>query len=123
MIGRLCAYVFVAGSVLIVTSLVSGRRDALAAATAARYEEVKEWPNLPPSVRLGEVAGVAVDVTGHVFVFHRPGRGFALAETTKLAEPAVLEIDAILASSFRHGARTRFLCHTALPSMGRITFS
>lgn len=94
MIGRLLAYVVLASSVLIVTLLVSGQRDAVSAATVTRYEEVKEWPNLPPSVRLGEVAGVAVDVKGHVFVFHRPGRGFALAETTKLAEPAVLEIDA-----------------------------
>jgi len=94
MTGKLRAYVVVAGSVLIVTLLVSGRRDPIGATTVARYEEVKGWPNLPPSVRLGEVAGVAVDMNGHVFVFHRPGRGFARAETTKLAEPAVLEIDA-----------------------------
>jgi peptidylamidoglycolate lyase len=33
-------------------------------------------------------------MNGHVFVFHRPGRGFDTAATAKLTEPAVLEIDA-----------------------------
>lgn len=69
-------------------------RLPLDAAPAVRYQEVKDWPRLPPTVQLGEVAGVAVDVNGHVFVFHRPGRGFDTAATTKLTEPAVLEIDA-----------------------------
>ena len=58
-----------------------------------RYEEVKTWPQLPPAVEMGEAAGVAVDTTGHVFVFHRPGRGFDPAATEPLKEPAVLEID------------------------------
>jgi len=58
-----------------------------------RYEEVRDWPRLPANVQLGECAGVAVDVNGHVFVFHRPGRGFDTAATEKLTEPAVLEID------------------------------
>jgi peptidylamidoglycolate lyase len=57
------------------------------------YEEVKGWPVLPAGVQLGETAGVAIDVNGHVLVFHRPGRGFALKETSKIAEPTVLEID------------------------------
>src|SRR5262249_40370418 len=57
------------------------------------YQEVKDWPKLPPSVQLGECAGVAVDATGHVFIFHRPGRGFDTAATEKLAEPTVLEVD------------------------------
>lgn len=61
----------------------------------ARYEEVKDWPRLPASVQLGECAGVAVDRDGHVFVFHRPGRGFDTSATEKLTEPAVLEIDPI----------------------------
>src|SRR5262245_58048580 len=59
-----------------------------------RYEEVKDWPRLPANVQLGECAGVAVDRDGHVFVFHRPGRGFDTAATEKLTEPTVLEIDA-----------------------------
>jgi peptidylamidoglycolate lyase len=94
MIGRLRAVLVVAGSVLIVTLLAIGRRDAVTAATVTRYEEVKDWPSLPPTVQLGETAGVAVDVNGHVFIFHRPGRGFTLTATTKLTEPTVLEIDA-----------------------------
>jgi len=57
------------------------------------YEEVKGWPDLPAGVQLGETAGVAIDVNGHVLVFHRPGRGFALKETSKIGEPTVLEID------------------------------
>jgi len=94
MIGRLRAVLVVAGLVLIVALLPSGRRDAIAAATVTRYEEVKDWPSLPASVQLGETAGVAVDTNGHVFIFHRPGRGFDLTATTKLTEPTVLEIDA-----------------------------
>ncbi|MEO8052646.1 MAG: peptidyl-alpha-hydroxyglycine alpha-amidating lyase family protein, partial [Acidobacteriota bacterium] len=84
--------IVVIGCVVILTSLAGGR--GAAAETITRYEEVKGWPSLPPGVALGEVAGVAVDVNGHVFIFHRPGRGFDVKATTKLAEPAVLEIDA-----------------------------
>lgn len=69
-----------------------GRLNIHAAATD-RYEEVKDWPRLPPGVQLGECAGVAVDANGHVFIFHRPGRGFDPAATEKLADPAVLEVD------------------------------
>ena len=73
----------------------AGRGGARADAAAARaYEEVKGWPALPASVRLGECAGVAVDAGGHVFVFHRPGRGFEPSASEKIAEPTVLEIDA-----------------------------
>jgi len=73
---------------LIIISLTVG------AAPAVRYEEVKDWPSLPANFELGEVAGVAVDGNGHVFVFHRPGRGFDTNATTLLTEPTVLEIDA-----------------------------
>src|SRR6266542_6179313 len=64
------------------------------ATQTVQYEEVKDWPKLPAGVQLGEAAGVAVDMNGHVFVFHRPGRGFDTGATAKLTEPAVLEIDA-----------------------------
>jgi peptidylamidoglycolate lyase len=92
MIGRLRAVV--AGLALMVTLLAGGRRDVVAAASVTRYEEVKDWLKLPPGVQLGETAGVAVDVNGHVLIFHRPGRGFDLTATTKLTEPTVIEIDA-----------------------------
>jgi peptidylamidoglycolate lyase len=57
------------------------------------YEEVTDWPKLPPGLQLGEVSGVAIDTGGHVFVFHRPGRGFELQATELLPEPAILEFD------------------------------
>src|SRR5690242_1741912 len=66
---------------------------AFAVSTAERYEEVKDWPKLPAGVELGEVAGVATDLNGHVLVFHRPGRGFDLNATEKLKSPTVLEFD------------------------------
>jgi peptidylamidoglycolate lyase len=85
-------------SVAVVVCLVvavGGRRypPTIRAAALERYEEVKDWPKLPPSLHLGEVGGVAVDVNGHVFFFHRPGRGFDVKATEKLSEPAVLEVD------------------------------
>lgn len=67
---------------------------ASAAAPIVRYEEVKDWPRLPAAVPMGEAAGVAVDTSGHVFVFHRPGRGFDTAATKTLTASPVLEIDA-----------------------------
>jgi len=71
-----------------------GRSRPEAAASFEKYEEVKGWPALPASVHVGEVGGVAVDVNGHVLFFHRPGRGFDTKATDKLADPAVLEVDA-----------------------------
>jgi peptidylamidoglycolate lyase len=64
------------------------------AVAVPRYEEVKNWPQLPPAVEMGEAAGVAVDLNNHVLVFHRPGRGFEPAATEPLEQPALLEIDA-----------------------------
>jgi peptidylamidoglycolate lyase len=81
-----------AALILVLGLLVAGL--PLHAAPATQYEEVKDWPKLPAGVELGEVAGVAVDVSGHVFIFHRPGRGFDLTATEKIKEPTVLEIDA-----------------------------
>src|SRR5262245_27507024 len=94
MIGGLRAVLVVAGFAFGMTWLSGGHRGAIAAATVTQYEEVKDWPRLPPSVQLGEAAGVAVDVNGHVLIFHRPGRGFDLSATTKLTEPTVVELDA-----------------------------
>jgi len=79
---------------LLVVAVCAGHRVQVTAAPSVRYEEVKGWPALPSSVQLGEVAGVAVDINDHVFAFHRPGRGFDPTATTKLTEPAILEIDA-----------------------------
>ena len=94
MIGRSRALFAVTGLVLIAAWLAGSGREAAAAPAVTRYEEVKDWPSLPPGVMLGEAAGVAVDLKGHVLIFHRPGRGFTPAATTRLTEPAVLDIDA-----------------------------
>jgi peptidylamidoglycolate lyase len=83
----------VAVCLLALCGVALGRLQVNAPATV-RYEEVQGWPKLPTAVQLGEAAGVAVDLNGRVFVFHRPGRGFDTAATVKLTEPAVLEIDA-----------------------------
>src|SRR5437660_1430699 len=79
---------------LVVVAAGTGARAREQTPRARSYEEVKDWPRLPASVQLGECAGVAVDANGHVFIFHRPGRGFDTAATEKLTEPAVLEVDA-----------------------------
>ena len=89
----------------------SGGPDA-AQATAVpsvRYEEVKSWPTLPAGVEMGEAAGVAVDRNGHVFVFHRPGRGFDPAATELLKDPAVLEIDGASGQLIRSWGANTFL--------------
>ena len=58
---------------------------------------------------MGEAAGVAVDTSGHVFVFHRPGRGFDPAATETLTEAAVLEIDADTGRLIRSWGANTFL--------------
>jgi peptidylamidoglycolate lyase len=79
---------------------------------AGGYEEVKNWPALPADVQLGEVAGVDVDPQGHVFVFHRPGRGFEPGATDVLEKAAVLEIDAATGKLIAAwGARTFLVPH------------
>ena len=86
--------------------------SAFGAAAVSTYQEVTDWPRLPAGVQLGEVAGVDVDAHGHVFVFHRPGRGFEPGATELLEQPAVLEIDGgtgTLVASW--GARTFLVPH------------
>jgi len=82
------------------------------APAGAVYQEVKDWPRLPAGVQLGEVAGVDVDANGHVFVFHRPGRGFEPDATELLEQPAVLEIDGATGQLIASwGARTFLVPH------------
>jgi peptidylamidoglycolate lyase len=72
----------------------AGRPAATAsAAAAAGYEEVKNWPALPQGLQLGEVPGVDVDSHGHVFIFHRPGRGFEPGATELLKDAAMVVVD------------------------------
>lgn len=86
-----------AGYAVVTAVLVIVCAHASAGFTSAlvvAYEEVKDWPKLPTGLQLGEVPGVAIDTNGHVFVFHRPGRGFEPQAAELLAQPAILEIDA-----------------------------
>lgn len=107
--ARYRAAVLTLGAGLLV--LAGGDRGSagLAAAPTARYEEVTAWPRLPVGFQMGEAAGVAVDSHGHVFVFHRPGRGFDTAATEKLKDPAVLEIDGQTGRLIRAWGAGRFL--------------
>jgi peptidylamidoglycolate lyase len=102
------AVCFVGGAAFLVT-MSAGLRPATVAATTIRYEEVKTWPDLPAHVQLGEAAGVAVDSHDHVFVFHRPGRGFDPSATDPLKEAAVLEIDADTGQLIRSWGANMFL--------------
>jgi hypothetical protein len=62
----------VVAGLLAVSGGGAGIARPIAAATI-RYDEVKNWPQRPAAIEMGEAAGVAVDATGHVLVFHRPG--------------------------------------------------
>jgi len=81
-------------AIVISLLLFGGTQPIVSRASATHYEEVKNWPKLPSDVQMGEAAGVAVDVNGHVFIFHRPGGGFDPSASKKLKDPAVLEVDA-----------------------------
>src|SRR4051812_43794735 len=62
-------------------------------AAAGGYEEVRDWLKLPPGLELGEVPGVDVDSHNHVFIFHRPGRGFEPGATEVLKDAAMVVAD------------------------------
>jgi peptidylamidoglycolate lyase len=90
-------------------TVVGGGRPSARAAAEVRYEEVKGWPALPAGFQMGEAAGVAVDSHGHVFVFHRPGRGFDPKAADPLTDPAVLMIDDVSGRLIRSWGANRFL--------------
>ncbi len=43
-----------------------------------RYELVKEWPQLPDSLILGNPTGIGIDTNQNVFIFHRGNRKWPL---------------------------------------------
>ena len=75
--------VFLVAAAIVAASAVLPSPATFAAMATVRYEELKNWPALPSTFQMGEAAGVAVDASGHVFVFHRPGRGFDPAATNR----------------------------------------
>lgn len=60
-------------------------------APAVDYVADTDWPRLPPGRALGQVAGVALDAAGRVYVFHRAGAGFDNEDV--IAAPTVMVID------------------------------
>jgi peptidylamidoglycolate lyase len=98
---------FVGLAALLIAAMPDLRHETFAA--AVRYEEVKNWPALPAGIEMGEAAGVAVGASGHVFVFHRPGRGFDTSAIEPLEQDAVLEIDDDTGQLIRSWGANRFL--------------
>jgi peptidylamidoglycolate lyase len=43
-----------------------------------KYELVKDWPNLPGDLKLGEPTGLGIDTSENIVVFHRAGRKWPL---------------------------------------------
>ena len=103
------ALFLISATVVLATQSADVRQLAVAARTAVRYEEVKTWPALPDDLQVGEAAGVAVDTHGHVFVFHRPGRGFDPSATEPLKGAAVLVIDPNTGQLIRSWGANMFL--------------
>ncbi len=64
---------FLSLTVLLVGAFTVGSSPAPAESDFANLEYAVDpgWPMLPPGWNFGEVAGVATDGRGHVFVFHR----------------------------------------------------
>ena len=105
----------------LVAAVASGCARVKGEAPRARsFEEIKDWPKLPAGVQLGECAGVAVDANGHVFIFHRPGRGFDPNATEKLTEPAVLEVDAESGALINAWGANTFLVPHGITIIGRL---
>ena len=56
------------------------------------WELVEDWPRLPPGFEIEQVSGVAIDNSGHVFVFHRAGKVDRSA-TTVIPTVTVFKLD------------------------------
>jgi peptidylamidoglycolate lyase len=72
------------------------------------YWLVTEWPVLPPDIQLGEVAGIAVDSHGHVFVFQRASRGWDTGTVAPIPDATVLQLDAQTGALLARWGSNRF---------------
>jgi peptidylamidoglycolate lyase len=45
-----------------------------------KYELVSDWPQLPVGYPLSQPSGIGVDISQHIFVFHRPGRRWKILD-------------------------------------------
>jgi hypothetical protein len=84
-------------SFLLAEGTANTHQIATPAQTPSVREEVPQfrvdpiWEKLPNKWILGQVSGVCVDATDHVWVLHRPST--ATPETGRVAAPPVLEFD------------------------------
>jgi peptidylamidoglycolate lyase len=46
--------------------------------TIIKYELVKEWPDLPANLKLGNPTGIGIDTNQNIVIFHRAGREWPL---------------------------------------------
>lgn len=72
-----CVWIFIAflsPILLVVAVWVVKKIQASPPASGETYRVVRDWPQLPDGVILGQVSGVDVDSQGRVFVFHRADR-------------------------------------------------
>lgn len=46
--------------------------------TAIKYERVKNWPDLPENLKLGNPTGIGIDTNQNIVVFHRADREWSL---------------------------------------------
>lgn len=65
---------FLSPILLVVTVWVVKKIQASPPASGEIYRVVRDWPQLPAGIILGQVSGVDVDSQGRVFVFHRADR-------------------------------------------------
>ena len=77
---------------LLILIAVAWQALAQQSVPAIEFTSVPNYPNLPPGMNLGEVAGVAINSKGHVFVFSRsnsatgPAFGAAAAQLLEFDE-------------------------------------
>jgi DNA-binding beta-propeller fold protein YncE len=99
-LGLLGLLTILAAGERLVTGAVQQREAASPSNPPPPFTVDPAWPSLPPQWTLGQVTGVAVDASDHVWVLHRP---WSLTDDEKAqnpdaacctAAPPVLEFDA-----------------------------
>lgn len=74
--------------VILAASASSGQQRKL----RESYEVVHDWPQMPEGRILGQATGVDVDSRGHVYVFHRSGRGWSEDPALPLISKTTIEV-------------------------------
>lgn len=64
--------------------------------TVTKYELVNSWLHLPKDIKLGNPAGIGIDTSGNLIIFHRAGREWPLLGSMPgkpIADKTILIID------------------------------